>query len=74
MMLDRMHWTGWKFRSARIEMIDEEFMGPINLEIKKEDEDLVLEDMTKAYTGIKSLQFSKGCGEPDCKWCNSLKK
>jgi DNA helicase-2/ATP-dependent DNA helicase PcrA len=70
LMLDQLTWTGWKFRSARIEMIDNEFMGPISFSFSQEDEELVKQDLLKAYNGIMNLEFDHGCGEADCKWCN----
>jgi len=73
-MLDLMTWTGWKFNSARIEMIDDDFLGAIPLEITPEDEATVRSDMATAYHGIMEQKFSKGCGDSECKWCNSIKQ
>lgn len=34
------------------------------------DEIAVREQIKAAYTGIRNLEFDKGCGDEDCNWCN----
>jgi DNA helicase-2/ATP-dependent DNA helicase PcrA len=38
--------------------------------VTPEDRDEVRGQIKRAYEGISKGQFSKGCGEPDCRWCN----
>jgi len=70
LLLDAIYWKPWKFRSARIEMIDTEYCGPLPLDITPEDEKAVLADLHTAYDGIMAGDFSYCCNEPECKWCN----
>ncbi|RYE25753.1 MAG: ATP-dependent helicase [Sphingobacteriales bacterium] len=35
-----------------------------------QDETTVRQQMKQAYAGIMNHEFDKGCGKPDCYWCN----
>lgn len=41
--------------------------------ITPHDIEVVKKQITSTYQQITNLQFSKGCNEPDCKWCNFVK-
>jgi DNA helicase-2/ATP-dependent DNA helicase PcrA len=41
--------------------------------ITPHDVEVVKKQITGAYNQIMNLQFTKGCNEPDCKWCNFVK-
>jgi DNA helicase II / ATP-dependent DNA helicase PcrA len=42
--------------------------------ITLEGEELVKGLITYTYTSIRNHEFSEGCGEDDCKWCNFTKE
>ncbi len=42
--------------------------------ITPEEEELVKGLITQTYTSILNHEFSEGCGEPECKWCNFTKE
>lgn len=41
--------------------------------ITPHDVEVVKKQIAGAYNQIINLQFTKGCNEPDCKWCNFVK-
>lgn len=43
------------------------------VEITPEDLDTVRQQLRTAYEGIQGLQFSQGCNDDNCQWCNFLK-
>lgn len=40
------------------------------IEVTPEDQRVVTEQLAFAFEGIRNLEFSKGCHESDCFWCN----
>ncbi len=64
----------WEMRSAEFDFIEPD---KVSNEFKKhrvaitsKDVELVKQQIQTAYSGIKGKQFSQGCGEEDCIWCN----
>jgi DNA helicase-2/ATP-dependent DNA helicase PcrA len=43
------------------------------VEITSADVKMVKEQIIQAYNQIINLEFSRGCNEPDCKWCTFVK-
>jgi len=41
--------------------------------ITPEDLEIVRAQMQEAYRGIQSLEFSRGCNDTNCQWCNFVK-
>jgi DNA helicase-2/ATP-dependent DNA helicase PcrA len=41
--------------------------------ITPHDVEVVKKQIAATYNQIMNLQFSQGCNEPDCKWCNFVK-
>lgn len=44
----------------------------INVQITKEDLDMLGKQMEEVYDAIQHKKFSDGCKEPDCVWCNFM--
>jgi len=40
------------------------------IQIHSTDIEIVKKQITKTYSQILNKEFSKGCGKPDCEWCN----
>lgn len=70
LMLDAQTTNTWQMNSVRFEMIDEEYMGPLPLPITQGDVATVRNEIRSTYNSIINHEFTKGCGQEDCKWCN----
>jgi DNA helicase II / ATP-dependent DNA helicase PcrA len=44
------------------------------IEINGDDMAIVSKQITETYAGIKAKNFTPGCGEKDCEWCNFVLK
>lgn len=42
----------------------------VQVPVFPQDETTVRQQMKQAYAGIMNHDFDKGCGKPDCYWCN----
>lgn len=42
----------------------------IHVPVFEQDESTVLRQLKDSYTRIMNHEFDKGCGKPDCHWCN----
>lgn len=56
-----------------IEPIKEKEYKKVKLEITDQDVKLVTDQITSTYSKILNHEFSKGCGKPECHWCNFVK-
>jgi DNA helicase II / ATP-dependent DNA helicase PcrA len=45
----------------------------ISFKVMDEDRKLVIDDLRNSYEGIKRREFSPGCGDERCQWCNFVK-
>lgn len=71
---DRIH--QWNMVSGEIdfvEMDDNEDFRKEKIQVTPEAIDIVKEQLKTAYTKIKNLEFTDGCGKSDCYWCNFVK-
>jgi DNA helicase II / ATP-dependent DNA helicase PcrA len=57
-----------------------EFIEPVNeeykvatIEVSDEDVTTVTQQIQTVWQQIQNKQFNKGCGKPDCDWCNFVK-
>ena len=68
----------WKVVSGEIDFLEPEIKGqPLEkkkIEITNEDVQIVSHQIIETYNQIKQLQFSKGCGDLECNWCNFVKQ
>jgi DNA helicase-2/ATP-dependent DNA helicase PcrA len=66
--------TGWQMQSAEFDFVEpdkntREYIKQ-RVYITPEDVAIVKQQITMAYSGIKTKQFNKGCGKEDCMWCS----
>jgi DNA helicase-2/ATP-dependent DNA helicase PcrA len=68
----------WEMVSAEFDFIEpldkegKEF-EKARINITAEDIATVEQQIKDTYARIQNKEFSKGCGEPECKWCNFVK-
>jgi DNA helicase II / ATP-dependent DNA helicase PcrA len=67
----------WAMKEGRFEFIEPQEDGAfkrvfVPLYIK--DEETVLAQLKDSYSKIMAREFSRGCGEPTCRWCNFAKR
>jgi DNA helicase II / ATP-dependent DNA helicase PcrA len=43
------------------------------MHITPEHEETVVQQITDTWDKIQAQDFYKGCGKPDCHWCNFVK-
>lgn len=64
---------GWHMQEARFDFVepDKESLQFVHalVEVGENDLSLVKDQIREVYTKIRNLEFSPGCGEPDCEWC-----
>ena len=65
--------NSWTTQGVRFELIDQDFIGPVNLEIGPNDAEIVKKQITETYNSIMNHEFSQGCGKEDCQWCEFQK-
>jgi len=77
-LLDNYRVERWDMVSGEIDFVEKDekkndflkVMIPVN----KEAIDLVREQIKTTYTKIMNLEFSEGCGDEECDWCNFVKE
>jgi DNA helicase-2/ATP-dependent DNA helicase PcrA len=71
---DKRH--SWVMRSGTMEFVEKQKVNNTEVykrkefEISTEECDVVGQQLVSAYNSIKNHEFTPGCGEPNCKWCN----
>lgn len=70
LVLDNIFYKPWKYKSARLEILDPIEFQTLFCEITEEDEKIFLNDLKEVYFKIKEKDFYVGCGEKDCYWCS----
>lgn len=75
LLVDHDRSKDWQAVSAEFDFIEPEKEEYIKekLLISPEDEQMVRDQIKDAYTRIMNLEFTKGCGKPDCHWCNFVR-
>jgi len=73
-MLDNQTTNDWVTKEVRFEMVDEEYIGPLSMELNAEGRAHVVLQVQKAYNSIMNHEFSIGCGEEGCYWCEFQKQ
>jgi DNA helicase-2/ATP-dependent DNA helicase PcrA len=68
----------WEMVSAEFDFIEPtdkegKIFEKVRIEITQEDLTIVKGQIMDTYARIQNKEFDKGCGEPDCKWCNFVK-
>ena len=63
----------WKVALGRFDFVQKNKTGTytqITVPVFPQDEAIVLQQLKDSYTKIMNREFSKGCGKPECHWCN----
>jgi DNA helicase II / ATP-dependent DNA helicase PcrA len=76
-LLDYESQKGWNVVSTEFDFVEPDKKTQIyykeKVVITPHDVKTVKEQITVAYNQIMNLEFSKGCNDKDCKWCNFVK-
>jgi len=75
LVIDNMYYKPWEFKNARLDIIDKEETISILLSDNylPEHDNIVKKQIKTTYEKIKNYEFSEGCGDEKCKWCNFQK-
>ncbi|MBI4944948.1 MAG: ATP-dependent helicase [Bacteroidetes bacterium] len=73
-LIDNFKRENWKMLSGEIDFIEKhttkkDFVKA-KIMVTKEDVAIVKKQIKEVYTKIMNHEFTQGCGEEDCKWCN----
>lgn len=64
---------GWRLQEARFDFVEpDKQTGEFHHALVEVDDaalDVVKEQIRDVYGRIRAMEFSPGCGEPDCAWC-----
>jgi len=76
-LLDNFKRKDWKMVSGEIDFVEgtakKEFVKA-KIMVSKEDIFIVKNQIKETYTKIMNHEFTQGCGEEDCVWCNFVKQ
>ena len=77
-LVDNFKRENWKMLSGEIDFVEKHAAKKDFIKAKilvsKEDVAIVKKQIKEVYTKIMNHEFTKGCGEKDCKWCNFVKQ
>ncbi len=77
-LLDNFHLQKWNMVSGELDFIEKDEKKNVFVKEKiivtKDAIDFIKNQVRETYTKIKNLEFTVGCGEPDCHWCNFVKE
>ena len=78
MLLDNFKREKWNMISGEIDFLEKEFSKTkdfikVKIPFSKEDISIVKTQVKETYAKIMNHEFTEGCGEEDCKWCNFVK-
>jgi DNA helicase II / ATP-dependent DNA helicase PcrA len=67
----------WKVDASYFDFVQPTKAGDfkrVYIPVHKQDEEVVLGQLTDTYARIMNHEFSQGCGKEDCHWCNFTKR
>lgn len=77
LLLDNIKTQNWQMESGEIDFIqlpkDKQEFEKIKITVTPEDEVIVKTQVKETYVKIKNKEFTTGCGDKDCRWCNFVK-
>ena len=76
LLLDNDKSTNYTMASAEIDFIQPDTKGRFTkakLYVSDEDIHIVQQQIKETYQKIMQFEFTKGCGEENCSWCNFVK-
>ncbi len=75
-LIDNDRTNDWHFSSAEIDFIQPDKEGKFQkqrIPVPDADVEIVIGEITRAYSSIMNLEFKTGCNDKDCDWCNFVK-
>ncbi len=66
------NWVAVSSKFEFVEPVDNEFKTA-KIEINTEDITTVTQQIINTWNKIQAKEFNKGCGKPECEWCNFVK-
>lgn len=66
----------WKFASAEIDFVQPDDDGNFykkRIAVGDHEMQMVTDQVTRVYNSIMNLEFTNGCNQNDCDWCNFVK-
>ncbi|MEK6614610.1 MAG: ATP-dependent DNA helicase [Bacteroidota bacterium] len=74
-LLDNFKRENWKMLSGEIDFLEKESaktkgLVKVKIPVSKEDVAIVKNQIKEVYTKIMNHEFTQGCGEEECVWCN----
>ena len=63
----------WMFEGYQMDALHETGIDSVEAEIDNSDERHVRGLIKDTYGKIMNMEFTEGCGEPECIWCNLMK-
>lgn len=76
-LLDNQKYKPWKMVSGEIDFLEKNEKGELvkhRFNIIQDEVDIVKAQIKDVYRRIKNLEFTTGCGEEDCDWCNFVRE
>ena len=76
-LLENSSLTSYKVHSAEIDYLSPDETGNFPkkmIEFHTKEVNMVKKIIEQTYEKIMNHEFSEGCGEPNCKWCNFAKR
>ena len=73
-MLDNLPGRNWRFNTGRLDILTPKSVNKIEIPVTPEYERIVLNQIKQAYDGILAQEFSHGCEDENCVWCNFEKQ
>ncbi len=75
-LLDSQRTKPWKMISGEVDFIEKDESGEFvrhKFAIASDQVDIVKAQIRDTYARIKNLEFTTGCGDDDCDWCNFVR-
>lgn len=75
LLIDNDKTNNWSVVSSKfefVEPVDNKFKSA-KIDIRPEDITTVTQQIISTWNKIQAKEFNKGCGKPDCDWCNFVK-
>ena len=77
MLVDNDPKTRWRVQSGEINLVEPDKQHKFQhfkMVVSQKDLEIVGDQLVDSYTRIMNHEFSRGCGEENCMWCNFVKE
>lgn len=72
-MVDNIPGKEWIFRKGRVDLLTQDGVERYEIPVTVADEEFVKKQINEAYQAILNKEFTEGCGNDRCVWCNFQK-